>query len=64
MDIRTFGSALEKAEPDELRYLCKVFRMILDYCAERPLRDPAADDDDLGLFDADELGLDPEEDMD
>ena len=33
MDIRTFASRLEKAEPDELRYLCKVFRMILDYCA-------------------------------
>ena len=64
MDIRTFGNALEKAQPDELRYLCKVFRMILDFCAERPQRSPGDDDEDMGLFDADELGLDPEEDMD
>ncbi|GAI98922.1 unnamed protein product [marine sediment metagenome] len=64
MDIRTFGKFLERAEPEELRYLCRVFRMILDYCATRPGSGPEDSDDDMGLFDADELGLDPEEDMD
>lgn len=54
---------LEDLEPEELQYLrqiCEALRKLR--WPEREQEDQEDQDFDLGLFDADELGLDPETD--
>lgn len=55
-----FDDFLEEFEPEELRDLCnsKAFRALAEYCARRHKHPPRDDD---AMFDADELGIDPEE---
>jgi hypothetical protein len=59
------GIDLEAIEPDEIRFLCSdpVFRAVARYCLGKETVE-----EDVATatrsFDADELGLDPEEDID
>lgn len=56
------GVDLEPLEPEEIRFLCQdpIFRVVARWCLERHKARPVARDD--SIFDADELGLDPEDD--
>lgn len=56
--------SLEDLEPEELKYLkkiCKALKELEEASGLYPQRDRGGEDSD-DLFDADELGLDPEHD--
>lgn len=58
----SFGTDdLREIEPEEIRVLCEdpVFRAVCQWCSGR---EPTERQKTEALFDADELGLDPEED--
>lgn len=58
------GVTLEDLEPEEVKELCRdsAFRALCDWCARaRGWTEPEPPQDDA-RFDADELGIDPEED--
>lgn len=56
------GIDVSDFEPEELTWLCEdpVFRIVADYCSRSRGWNPPAEKFS-GSFDADELGLDPEE---
>lgn len=51
---------LEDLEPEELKYLRKICKALQDYGGYGKPTAREEDDEDEALFDADELGLDPE----
>lgn len=54
--------SLEDLEPEELKYLRRICKALNDYGGYGKPREENDEEEDDSLFDADELGLDPETD--